>query len=291
MPFSATVLKVFIASPGDVADERRAIRQVVAEWNAVHAEDRGTVLLPVGWETDASPLMGDGPQAVINRQLLDGYDLLVGVFWNRLGTPTETAASGTAEEIELHVRAGKPAMLYFSDAPVRPSELDAPGAAQQRAALAAFKRASWAEGLTESFASAEDFRAKFARQLAQTVIRQFGDVGTAGEGRDEEVEQGPLVRDLLSAEAKRMLTTAAAEDGNVMFLRMQGGTHVQAGQITLLQAGDDQTPRQVAVWRAALDELRQHDLIEDRGYKGEVFEVTHRGFQVAQEIANQQSDG
>ena len=47
-----------IASPGDVQVEPNIVRDVVHEWNAVNAFARGTVLLPVGWETHSSPLMG-----------------------------------------------------------------------------------------------------------------------------------------------------------------------------------------------------------------------------------------
>lgn len=124
MAYIAQVIKVFIASPGDVADERTIAREVVLEWNAVNSQERGTVLLPVLWETHAVPAMGERAQAVINDQLVRDADLLVGIFWTRIGTPTGTAVSGTVEEIEEHVRAGKSPMLYFSEAPVRPDSLD-----------------------------------------------------------------------------------------------------------------------------------------------------------------------
>ena len=51
MGFVARVVEVMIASPGDVAEERHVIREVLNEWNAVHARDRELVALPVGWET------------------------------------------------------------------------------------------------------------------------------------------------------------------------------------------------------------------------------------------------
>lgn len=39
-----------IASPGDVSQERRVIRDVIDEWNTIYSEDRRIVLMPVGWE-------------------------------------------------------------------------------------------------------------------------------------------------------------------------------------------------------------------------------------------------
>ena len=76
MSFLATVYKVMIASPGDVSSERSIIREVVYEWNVINSDTNNTVLLPVGWETHSSPDMGDRPQAIINKQILNGCDLL-----------------------------------------------------------------------------------------------------------------------------------------------------------------------------------------------------------------------
>ena len=64
-----------------------------------------------------APEMGDEPQTIINKRILEDADFLVGIFWTRLGTPTASYASGAVEEIEEHLAAGKPAMLYFSAAP------------------------------------------------------------------------------------------------------------------------------------------------------------------------------
>jgi hypothetical protein len=75
------------------------------------------MLLAVGWETDVAPEMGAPAQSIIDRQILNDADLLVGIFWTRIGTPTASYASGAVEEIEEHLKAGRPAMLYFSAAP------------------------------------------------------------------------------------------------------------------------------------------------------------------------------
>src|ERR1017187_7980774 len=158
-----------VASPADVSQERVIVRDVIAEWNAIHAYDRKTVLMPLGWETHATPEMGDRPQAIINGQLLKDSDLLVAMFWTRVGSPTGAAQSGTVEEIEEHIGAGKPAMIYFSSAPVRPDSIDN----DQYSALQAFKESLRVRGLFEKYESLSEFRIKFARQLAQKVISHF----------------------------------------------------------------------------------------------------------------------
>jgi len=124
MSFDAKVFKVMIASPSDIIKEREIIREVLSKWNAANSELRGIVLLPVGWETHSTPEMGDHPQKIINKQILKECDLLVGVFWTRIGTSTGDYPSGTVEEIEEHIKTGKPAMIYFSSAEIKPDKLD-----------------------------------------------------------------------------------------------------------------------------------------------------------------------
>src|SRR5438067_4458442 len=102
MAYDAKVYNVMIASPGDVEVERSIVRDVIADWNAANAAVTGKMLQPVGWDTHSAPEMGDRPQSIINKQVLKQSDLLVAVFWTRLGTPTDVAPSGTAEEIDEH---------------------------------------------------------------------------------------------------------------------------------------------------------------------------------------------
>src|SRR5262245_28955549 len=169
MSYRAKVIKVMIASPSDVYAERQTIRHVLQEWNFSHAEDKNIVLMPVGWESHSTPSMGDRPQAIINKQVLADCDLLIAVFWTRLGTPTGKAVSGTVEEIEEHVKAKKPAMIYFSSIPVALEGVDI----EEYKRLQEFKAQLRERGLYAEYESAEDFREKLSRQLAQTVIRHF----------------------------------------------------------------------------------------------------------------------
>ena len=165
MPFDSTVFRVLVASPGDVGEERNVIPELINEWNAVNAIATKIILMPVKWETHSAPLMGDRPQAIINEQLVKDCDLLVGVFWTRIGTNTGVSVSGTAEEIEQFVNSNKPVMLYFSQAPVDPDKIEI----DQFGILRSFKEKMRLKGLTETYLSISDFRQKFGRQLSINV--------------------------------------------------------------------------------------------------------------------------
>ncbi|KKL03464.1 hypothetical protein LCGC14_2625910, partial [marine sediment metagenome] len=165
MSYSATVFRVMIATPSDVQEEREIVREIIHEWNATHSNTARLVLLPVGSDTHAVPVMGDRPQEILNEQILRDCDLLVAVFWRRIGTDTGRAPSGTVEEVREHLEAGKPAMLYFSNALVAPSSVDQ----TQYLALLEFKEQCKTEGLIEEYDSLDEFRQRFSRQLQSIV--------------------------------------------------------------------------------------------------------------------------
>ena len=162
MSFNASVYRILIASPSDVPDERSVIPEIVNEWNAVSAFSTKIILMPIKWEVNTTPLLGGRPQQIINDQIVKDADLLVGVFWTRIGTKTEMAESGTAEEIQQFVDSGKPVMLYFSQSPIDPDKIDI----EQFASLKKFKDKMRTQGLTETYSGIVDFRHKFTRQLA-----------------------------------------------------------------------------------------------------------------------------
>ena len=272
MPYEARVLKVMIASPGDVSAERQIVRDVLTDWNHMHSEDRGLVLMPIGWETHSAPTMGDRPQAIINKQILGNCDLLVAVFWTRIGSPTGVAVSGTVEEIQEHINAGKPAMIYFSSAPVRPDSVDE----KQYAALKEFKQECYNKGLVESYDTLGEFRDKFSRQLTQTIIRAYP---TGGPTTTTTPPPPPPTTPPMSEDAKILLVAAAGDPtGRLMRIRHLGGLIVQAGGRNFAIEGD---ARSEARWEGVIGELERLGLVEDRGYKREVFAVTDEGVRVA----------
>jgi hypothetical protein len=101
------VLRIVVASPGDVQAERNALPQVIDELNRGVAADRGLRLELSRWETDTYPgFHSDGPQGGIDPILkIDDCDLLIGIFWHRFGTPTMDARSGTEHEFRLAYQA------------------------------------------------------------------------------------------------------------------------------------------------------------------------------------------
>ncbi|WP_285430078.1 DUF4062 domain-containing protein [Pseudomonas sp. fls2-241-R2A-110] len=276
MSYDAKVFNVMVASPGDVVDERDAFREVIHEWNVIHSEARKVVLMPVGWETHSSPEMGDEPQKIINKQVLHSCDLLVGIFWNRAGTPTTEFASGTVEEIERHIAAGRLAMLYFSRKPAAMDDVDF----EQRQVLKRFQSTCRSRGLYESFDSLDEFRGKFSRQLQQKLNSQemFKPPQIEGINRLVVSEDMSSEAPLLSPDAKTLLKVASQDSyGVVMYVRDISGSALQSNGETLYQGSDR---RELVKWEAALRQLQTAGLMIETGKNGGFFEITAAGYEV-----------
>ena len=117
-----TELRVFVASPGDTKDERDIVPKVIERVNNTVGDLKKIKLRPVMWEHDAWPGFGEDAQDVINRQT-GHYDIFVGIMWNRIGTPTKRAPSGTHEEFSRAYDRWKEhrllkLMFYFNTKPL-----------------------------------------------------------------------------------------------------------------------------------------------------------------------------
>jgi len=278
MAYRANVYKVMIASPGDVAKERETIRQVVHQWNDLYSSDKKIVLLPVGWETHSAPEMGGRAQAIINKRVLKECDLLVGTFWTRIGTQTGNSASGTVEEIEEHIALGKPAMIYFSSVPVQLDSVEP----EQYAKLKEFKKECEGKGLIESYDSISEFRDKFFRQLSMIILQNEYFDAQSNDEDITEIEEDPLQRLNLSEEGKTLIVEASeSKDGIIMKLAVLGGPMIQTNSKQFIEKGN---PRSRAAWESAINELVSLGLLDEKGYKGEIFNVTHEGYSIAERL-------
>lgn len=185
-----TVLQVLVASPSDVRSEREALEHVIEELNLAWSQTLAIRLELVAWETHANPGLGNDAQDVINRQIRDNYDVFIGIMWNRFGTPTSHAGSGTEEEFDRAVKrlreGSEPLdlMLYFKDAPIAPSRIDA----TQLGKVNEFRARAAKEGaLYQTFSETSEFESLVRIHLSKIVqewLRRAGGVTAFGSSGD-----------------------------------------------------------------------------------------------------------
>lgn len=206
MAFEATALRVLVASPSDTQAERQSITQAIVEWNDRNAEGIGVVLVPALWEISASPELGAAPQSIINRQLVDRTDVLVGTFWTRLGTPTDDGLSGTTEEIERLLDRGGRALVYFSNQPTAPDTVD-PG---QLAALIAYKQDLFRRGICGSYETVDELSRKLQNDLRSTVENMIESGALSTRGLPSGSSRALRDADFIASELRRLGATSAS---------------------------------------------------------------------------------
>lgn len=154
--------RLFIASPSDIENERNIISEVVTDWNIQQGQTKSVNIEVASWHTHSYPSHGDRPQGLINKQVFDSSDIIVGVFWTHFGTPTGVADSGTEEEIIRGISQEKKVMVYFSDKPIPPSKLKI----EEYQKIQEFKDEYRNRGIYFPFKEEEEFRKLFRQHLA-----------------------------------------------------------------------------------------------------------------------------
>jgi hypothetical protein len=119
--------------------------------------------------------------------------------------------------------------------------------------------------------------------IGKLILQKFGydksPVPTEGMA-PQPVQNQRIVQ--LSAEAGELLAQAVQDTSGLIFaVQSSEGFHIQTNQQSF---GDARNARSMAQWKAALDELFGVGIIEPYGHKGEMFQVTDRGYKAADQI-------
>ncbi|QMW05464.1 DUF4062 domain-containing protein [Spirosoma foliorum] len=117
MPALVQHITAFLSSPGGLTDERDLICSIVDELNRQIRFSHNSVVDVLRWENDTYPsASGSYAQETINDQVGYTYDLFIGLMWDRFGTPTAKADSGTEEEFDIaysRFKAGENVKILF----------------------------------------------------------------------------------------------------------------------------------------------------------------------------------
>lgn len=173
-----SVLRVVVASPGDVAKERAAVSRVLTELNRHMAADLGVRLEEWTWEVDAYPgLHAHGPQGKVDESMdIETADVVIGIFWKRFGTPVNDAQSGTEHELRRAMTSWKNTghphvMMYFKTQAVFPKTS---AEVSQLAAVIRFKEEVQTAGLVSQYKGTPQFENKLREHLQHWLRDAFG---------------------------------------------------------------------------------------------------------------------
>lgn len=162
------ILRLLIASPGDVATERDAVERAALR---VANRRKDMAIKVFRWE-DNPPTQGDAPQSEVERHIpaFESLDIVVVICWSRYGTLGQDGQSGTDREFTRAFNARKQKrrpeiMAYHCTNGISPASLDV----DQVRLLQQFIAKMQATGILKTYVDKSQFESMFEDHLEKLV--------------------------------------------------------------------------------------------------------------------------
>ncbi|SEH32019.1 DUF4062 domain-containing protein [Chryseobacterium culicis] len=131
MAKNVTKYCVFLGSPSDLEEERLEVENVIKELNVIYGNRNNLIIELLKWETHSAPGITESyTQDIINKDIGDDYDIFIGLMWQKFGTKTNVANSGTEEEFlnaleRFENKENIQVLFYFKDkSPLSLADID-----------------------------------------------------------------------------------------------------------------------------------------------------------------------
>lgn len=154
---------LLISCPGDAEGSVKIIKEIVDEFNQQFSDVLGIGIRIRYWKDSVYAESGGKPQDLLNKQIVDTSDLAVAIFKTRFGSPTENYGSGTEEEIERMLDAGRQVFVFFDESPVSPTDIDA----NEFQRVQEFKEKYKDKGIFWPYKSEDEFRNVFRAHITR----------------------------------------------------------------------------------------------------------------------------
>ena len=198
-------LRIFAASPSDVAAERAKVETVAALLKPL-AEHLGIVLEVVDWRA-VVPDMGRPQQVIFDQLKPTSWDIFIGILWHRIGTPSASKEpqtgkeyrGGTEEEIKTAFRLWQAhqrprIVLYRCTRAVPLDALDPDQYKSVKEFFAEFEALAGAQpGLYQTFDTTESFERLLIDNLQKLLL-----------GYGEEISGQPVAPEVVQAFAPKL---------------------------------------------------------------------------------------
>lgn len=237
-------IKVFIASPGDLAVERRAFKDTIDDLNNGFGRGADVEFVPLGWE-DAFSTVGRRSQSVINDDV-DACDVFVLAMWRRWGQEAPDAGPYDSYTEEEFYRAlgrfekdGSPTIFVFFKH-IDPGQMADPGKQLKKVLKFRKKLEKTKEVLYRGFADEASFKPEIDRHL---VAYAKGECEPLAKG-DESIVPDSVQAQIDAAKEKYEKAIAEFEE-----MRQQSQREVAAAAEAIARAKDAEA-RAVAVEQA-----------------------------------------
>ena len=209
------ILRVFLASPGDLEEEREAVQDAVDEFNRCWADALGYHLELDRWEETVS---GSGrPQDLINKKMKKCH-FFIGMIWKRWGTQPghdEKYSSGFQEEFERsrarHEESGSPDIsLFLKEIPEK--DMEDPGDELKQVLEFRKKIEEEKKILYQKFTTPQEMEKLAGRYFAENVNR-LREAVTSSESDEDRAKRANPEPDTGEGEKKSPKSSPLSDEG------------------------------------------------------------------------------
>jgi hypothetical protein len=177
VPYSATTYRLLLATPSDIPeDDRAAAFRAVNRWNAIYGKDYGATIMPTHWSDHSTAEHGQRPQESLNKQLVRDADILIALFWHRLGSETGEAESGTVEEIKEAAENGAYVAILRCTRDIPTADLEP----DQMTKLEGFLEQNRENSLILEYTDSQELRERVENVLTRAVTESSAGAQAAG---------------------------------------------------------------------------------------------------------------
>lgn len=170
MSTTVTRYTVLLSAPGDTKAECAAADEELQKINRTHSAETGVEFYATDWRRDSRADSGDEPQKLLNRQIVEGADIILAIFKEHFGTPTKDYGSGTEEEIGLGLSLGKTVLVYFWAPPADFTPKDP----EQFAQIGKLRSSLQNRAMYKSFETEDDLRSKITHDFTKLLFELEG---------------------------------------------------------------------------------------------------------------------
>lgn len=259
--YNAKVYKIMFGSPSDIVNERNVFFDIVHGWNHLHSEKSGIVLLPIHWSTDSYPLTGKHAQKIIDDVVVAKSDLLICVFGCKLGTNTDTHISGTVEEIDEHLKAGKDVMVYFKKSlSINPDSFDS----SQLEKLKTFKEDVKNKCKYSEFKDAQEFKDELFKDLQLYINDHWLDSSVKIENEEPAIKKEQTHIELSDFDLERLKAWTSVDNPDFFQVHFEGGGCIYG--LGASKQYEIRTGKEKIEWNDFFERMMQHRFIDIERY-------------------------
>lgn len=257
------IFKIMIGAPSDAEEYVLAAIQQIEQWNAIYSDTFHITIQPLHWSLNTYPQVGH-PQRTINDAVVPNSQMLIAIFNEKLGNPTENAESGTIEEINLHIEQGKNVQVYFCKKPRGTSN----GESQR---IQKYKESIMNSIIYGEYSSVEDFKNLFSKNLAQCMLNYILGVGWRLESEKIYSSIQTLIK-VWSQSEQELVFPEVGPDGYVCI-------HIEKAKYSFLCCDIKTKAKLIETYKYLMDKGFIREGYDNYGKKG--LALTNKGFELA----------